>query len=98
METTVPPSQAAVADATEDKTVAILSYITIVGFIAAVIVHQNHRTQLGAFHLRQTLGLVVTGLVSGICGVVPILGWIVSLLLAMGLFVLWLVGLFTAIR
>ena len=76
MDTTVPPSQAAVAGATtEDKTVAILSYVTILGFIAAMIMHQSHKTQLGAFHLRQMLDLVVTGLVGGIRGVVPILGW-----------------------
>ena len=74
MDTPLPPSQAAVADtATQDKTVAVLSSVTILGFIAALIVHQTPR--LGAFHLRQTLAMVVTGLVSGVCGVVPILRW-----------------------
>ena len=75
MDTTVPPSQAAVAGAaTEDKTVAIISYITIIGFIAAIFLHQNNKTQLGAFHLRQVLGIVLTGVAGGMIGVVPILG------------------------
>ena len=64
MNTTVPPSRAAVADAaTEDKTVAILCYVTILGFIAAIFMQQSHKTQLGAFHLRQMLGMVLTGVV-----------------------------------
>ena len=45
MDTTVPPSQAAAAVATtEDKTVAILCYVTILGFIAAIFMHQSHKT------------------------------------------------------
>jgi uncharacterized membrane protein len=99
MDTTVPPSQAAVAGAiTEDRTVAILSYVTIVGFIAAIFVHQSRKTQLGAFHLRQVLGLVLTGVIGGVAALVPILGWIVWFLVVIGLFVLWLLGLISAIR
>ena len=68
METTVPPSESV---ATEDKTVAILSYITIIGFIAAIFMHQSHKTQLGAFHLRQVPGMALTATAGAICGVVP---------------------------
>jgi uncharacterized membrane protein len=99
MPTSVPHSQGAVAGAiTEDKTVAILSYVTIIGFIAAIFVHQNRKTQLGAFHLRQVLGLILTGVVGGVCAVVPILGWIVWFLTIIGLFVLWLLGLLSAVK
>lgn len=100
MDTTVPPSQATVAGAaTEDKTVAILCYVTILGFIAAIFMHQSNKTQLGAFHLRQVLGLALTGVVvGGICGVVPILGWIVWFLVVIAMFVLWLLGLLSALR
>ena len=59
---------------------AILSYLTLIGFIVAVIIHSGKKTQLGAFHLRQALGLIVSGLALGICAIVlafiPILGWI----------------------
>ena len=78
METIMPPSEAAAAAAaTEDKTVAVLCYITLIGFIAAIFMHQNQKTQLGAFHLRQVLGMVLTAAAGSVCGVVPILGWIV---------------------
>ena len=84
--TAVPPAAAA----TEDKTVAILSYITLIGFIAAIVIHSNKKTQLGAFHLRQTLGLFLT---SFLC-IIPLLG----ILIALCILVLWIIGLVAAIK
>jgi uncharacterized membrane protein len=98
MENIMPPSEAAAASATEDKTVAILSYITLIGFIAAIFIHQNNKTQLGAFHLRQVLGMVVTAAAGAVCGVVPILGWIVWFLVCCVLFVFWVLGLLAAVK
>jgi uncharacterized membrane protein len=98
MDTIIPPSEAAATPAVDDKTVAILSYLTIIGFIAAIFIHQNQKTQLGAFHLRQVLGIVLTGAAGAVCGVVPILGWIVWFLVVIGLFVLWIMGLLSAVR
>ena len=98
METIMPPSEAAAASATEDKTVAILSYITLIGFIAAVFIHQNSKTQLGAFHLRQVLGMVVTAAAGAVCGVVPILGWIVWFFVCLVLFVFWVLGILAAVK
>ena len=79
--TPVPPAPAsAPAPAGEDRTVAILSYITLIGFIVAIVIHSSKKTELGAFHLRQVLGLIVTGIGFGICAMVmvfiPIIGWI----------------------
>ena len=94
MDTTPPPvtSPAAppAAAATEDKTVAIVSYITLIGFIAAIVIHSNKKTQLGAFHLRQSLGLILT---SFLC-IIPILG----LLLALCRLVFWIMGIVSAIK
>jgi len=91
-------SASAAAAASEDKTVAILSYITILGFIAAIFMHQSNKTQLGAFHLRQVLGMALTAMAGAICGVVPILGWIVWFVVVVVLFVLWIIGLLSAVR
>ena len=44
----------------EDTTVAVLSYITLIGFIVAIVMHGNNKTKLGAYHLRQSLGLIIT--------------------------------------
>lgn len=43
----------------EDKTVAIVAYITLIGFIIAIILHGQKKTALGAYHLRQALGLMI---------------------------------------
>jgi len=76
--------------ATEDKTVAILSYITLIGFIVAIVMNSNKKTKLGSFHLRQVLGLFLTGV---LC-IIPLLG----LVIALGLFVFWIMGLISAIK
>ena len=60
MSTDTPPPA---APAKEDTTVAILTYITIIGFVIAIVMHSSKKTALGAFHLRQGLGLFITGLV-----------------------------------
>ena len=85
-----PPAEPPSASANEDKTVAILSYITLIGFIAAIIMNSSKKTQLGAFHLRQTLGLFLTGLLM----IIPLL----NILIGICLFILWVMGLITAIK
>jgi hypothetical protein len=45
----------------EGKTVAIISYLTLIGFIIAIIEHSSNKTKLGAYHLRQVVGFMVTG-------------------------------------
>lgn len=89
-------SDPATPPATEDRTVAILTYITIVGFIIAIVMHSSKKTALGAYHLRQGLGLFVTALIIGVVSVIPILGWIVALVGMIVLFIVWLMGLIAA--
>jgi uncharacterized membrane protein len=95
---TTPP---AVATA-EDKTVAIVSYLTLIGFIAALIIHSNKKTRLGAFHLRQTLGLFLTVMAVAIGGlvllIIPILGWLCLAALWFALFAFWVMGLLAAVK
>jgi len=46
----------------EDKTVGILAYVTLIGFIIALVLNQNkegEEKKFGAFHLRQALGLII---------------------------------------
>lgn len=95
------PSDSTVVS-TDDKTVAILSYITIIGFIVAVVIHSSKKTALGAYHLRQSLGLMLTGLAVMLAGmmlaVIPFLGWITGLALWLGLIALWIMGLIAAAK
>jgi len=79
------------------KTVAIVSYLTLIGWIIAFIMHSNNKTVLGAFHIRQMLGLVILGIVISIVGRltgIAILAWILQL----GIIALWAIGLIGAFQ
>lgn len=94
---TPPAAPAPAAPASEDRTVAILAYITIIGFIIAIVMHGSKKTPLGAFHLRQALGLFLTGFVCWIVLlIIPVVGWILLPFVMLGIFVLAIMGLIAA--
>ena len=82
---------------TEDNTVAVVAYLTLIGFIIALIIYQNKKTELGAFHLREMLGLLLFAVGLQILSLLPLLG-IIVLLAQIALFVLWLLGFINAIN
>jgi uncharacterized membrane protein len=92
------PSASTYAVTTEDKTAAIVGYLTLIGFIVAVIIHGNKKTRLGAYHLRQALGLMLAFLAIGFCWMVPFIGWFVGFCGWIALVVLWIMGLVAALN
>jgi hypothetical protein len=53
------------------KTIAIIAHVTIIGYIIALIMHNNNKTEIGSFYLRQLLGLWIAVIVLGI---IPVVG------------------------
>lgn len=45
------------------KTIAIVSYITIIGWVIALILNNNEKNSFASFHIRQALGLNLVGMV-----------------------------------
>ena len=93
----------------EDTTVALLAYITplafMVGIVIPIIMHNNKKTALGAFHLRQSLGLILTSLVIWIpfmvIAFIPLLNLLLVVLwplFGIAMFVFWIMGLLAAIN
>ncbi|MDP2387696.1 MAG: DUF4870 domain-containing protein [Bacteroidota bacterium] len=86
----------------EDKTVAILSYITLIGFIIALVMYGNNKTKLGAYHLRQALGFLCAGFAFSLCQFVlvfiPIVGWLIIMAIGVFMLVCWIMGLISAIN
>ena len=95
------------------KNVGIVSYITIIGWLIAYFaMHQNNKTELGSYQLRQTLLLhIVSFLVSWILGMIftaiffssgLTAGWfsIVGLnwIIRLVFIVLWLIGFIGAVN
>jgi uncharacterized membrane protein len=84
---------------------ATLSYFTLVGWAVAYFLHQREKTTLGACHLRQTMFLYILSLslfaIETVLEVNPVYGWFLYPLLitvSIALFVLWLVGLVSALQ
>ena len=89
----------------DQKTIAIVSYITIIGWIIALVLYNGstEKSSLARFHLRQTFGIWATGLALQICVIIltPLLKFMVGFLfpvVAIVVFVLWIIGLIAAIN
>ena len=110
---TTPETPSAAPETKEDTTVALLSYLTPilfgVGIVIAIVMHSNKKTKLGAFHLRQSLGLLLTSIAMWIPGMmisfvlafVPFLVFIITpiwFLVGLAIFVLWVMGFLSAIN
>ena len=82
------------------KTIAIVSYITIIGWVIALVMHGSNKTSLGAFHLRQALGIALLAITTMFIRIpllfIPGIGWILSMAIGIGLLVLWIMGLISA--
>ncbi|RFN58347.1 hypothetical protein [Marixanthomonas ophiurae] len=79
------------------KNIAIIAYITLIGWIIALVMHNNNKTELGAYHLRQMLGIMVLGLVLSLLNMLLDI-YILALIIQIGLLVLWVLGLIAAVQ
>lgn len=75
----------------EGKNIALIAHLTLIGWIIALVMNNNSKSEFGSFYIRQVLGLGLCGLVLSF---IPLLGWIVSL----GIFVLWIMSLISALN
>lgn len=85
------------------KTTAIVSYITLIGWLIAYFaMHQNNKTSLGSYHLRQTLLLILCAIGFNIIVLIVsiTMPWLGSILKLgyIGILILWILGLISAIN
>ncbi len=82
------------------KMVAIISYFWIVGWIIAIILHNREKSDLGAFHIRQTLGLLILWVIIYVINLALVISGLdfLGYILSIGLFILWLLGFIGAIQ
>ena len=87
-----------VTNEVQGKNIAIISYLTVIGLIIAFVLNNEKKEAFSKFHIRQSLGLVLTSLAISVVNIIPILGWIVSLIGFFVLLYMWIVGLLNAIN
>lgn len=83
------------------KNIGIISYLTLIGWVVALVMHQNHKSSFGAFHIRQMLGVMITGVALSL--VVQVIGFVTgSIFLAWSVnilaIIIWLLGFLGAIQ
>jgi uncharacterized membrane protein len=83
---------------TEEKNIAIIAYITVIGLIIAFVMNNDKKAVFSTYHIKQSLGLAGTGLALFVVGMVPILGWFISFFGSLVLLYLWIMGLMNAIN
>lgn len=91
-------TQAHNTESTSDNNMAIIAYITIIGLIIAFVMNKDKKEAFANYHIKQSLGLALTGLALGIISVIPFLGWIIYIVGILGLLYMWIMGLMNAIN
>jgi len=76
---------------TIEKVVAVLSYITLIGWLAAIVLHGSHKSSFASFHLRQSLGLIITG---ALLALIPLIGWLLNIAVCL----IWFFALYHAVK
>jgi Predicted membrane protein len=87
-----------VHEKSEKSSIAIIAYLTLIGLVVAFVMNNEKKEPFARYHIRQSLGLNIAALALSMVNVIPILGWIVSII---GMFVvlyMWVVGLMNAIN
>ena len=71
--------------------VSVISYFTLIGWLVAMVINDKHQSSLVSFHLRQSLGLIITG---AILALIPLIGWVLNIAVV----IIWFVAIFSAIQ
>jgi len=81
----------------EGKTIAIISYITIIGLIIAFVMNQNKKNYFASFHIRQAIGIALLDLVISMVANYMNLG-IIGNILGLGALALSIIGIIGAVQ
>lgn len=81
-----------------EKTIAIIAYMTIIGWIIALIMNNDKKDPFASYHIRQMLGICCVAFGIGVISLIPFLGWIIYAVGMILVLVLWISGLLSALN
>ena len=76
-------------EGTSPKTIAIVSHLTIIGFIIGIFMHNSNKSEVGAFYLRQMLGLICLSFAAGVLQ--TMIGRVAGII-SLAAFILWIIS------
>ncbi len=79
----------------DGKTIAIISYLTLIGTIIAFVLNQNKQNAFASFHIRQSIGIGLLSFVISFITRFTYFNWIDNIMW-LGVFALWIIGLISA--
>lgn len=85
-------------DSNNGKTVALVAYLTIIGLVIALVMNNKAATGLGRFHIRQSIGISLTAIVSTVVRFVPGVGNILASVIGIVILVALVLGILSAIK
>lgn len=81
------------------KTIAIISYLTLVGFIVALVMNNTTKSKFATFHLRQSFGVLVMTVGASLLRSIGVFGFgMVGRLLFIVVMVFYVLGIVSAIQ
>ena len=83
---------------TDPKTVAIIAYLTLIGWLVAFLMNNKDKSSFGSFHIRQAIGIYLLFAVSSMVMIIPVLGWIAGMLGYLLALILWFIGFVSALN
>ena len=84
-------------DINKGKNIAIISYLTIIGTIIAVLMNNEDQSEFAKFHIRQALGIFISFFLLGyFIGYFD--SWMITSAFWVFIFVLWVYGFIAALN
>lgn len=81
----------------DPKTISIISYLTIIGWIIALVMN-NPKQSLASFHIRQMAGILIVGIALSLLNYVPMMGGLLRSIGGILVFIMWILGFISAIQ
>ena len=78
-----------------NKTAAVVSYITWIGFLIALCIGDRSDRYV-SHHLNQALVLIILSIVGGVLDVIPLVGSVVGGIVSLAVLVFWVIGIYRA--
>lgn len=83
----------------EGKTIAIISYITVIGLIIAYLLNNSKKNAFAQFHIEQSMRIVVLAFANYLLGwVLPSSLGVITTIISIGIFILIILGIVNAIN